>query len=380
MKYVVFAPWILLICFAGMACNKGNTPEPPQSIADSLSQPIVFGGYFPWHGTPAIDGQWSRWNDEGRKPDQQDINSMFWPEKGLYSSGDSTVLRLQAREMIQAGIDVVIIFWNNAYEGEQDRVERAMKVFGQEGLQGIVAVDFNWNMAGSTLQDMALRLETVVNTYAKESISTYHNFYYRDPVSGYPVFMVYGPFRFGTPEFWNDHIRQYKDQPAGGIFIAGKESDMETISASLFDGMSWTGHAARTDDREGHEFHLNSLKRNMFYVGGVIAGFDESHRPQQEVIVLPREEGRTFGTKWGHVIESAASDGRQVAHVYVPFNDWGEGIGIEPVADSGPNRMPDYNDPFARVPAVYQTNSPLSPSAYLDLNRQFANEFKQSRK
>lgn len=375
---------LMILIVLTLSCDKKGhetNGEDWLKSADQLSENLVFGGYLPWHASKEVESFWCRWNDEGRIPENNDISSMFWPQKGLYSSGDTATLRLQAEEMKNAGIDAVIIFWNNAYRDEQKRVEKAMQVFGKEGLRGIVAVDFNWSLPGSSfLDDMVNRLDIVVNQYAKESKDNYNDFYYKDPVSGYPVFMVYGPFVYGEVSYWNEIIRNYKNNdPESGIFIGGKVADISKFTASYFDGVFWTGHAASTDDQEGHEYHMNSLARNMFYIGGVITGFDESHRPYEEVTVLDRNGGGTFNLKWQAVINAENTDGDQVDHVYVPFNDWGEGIGIEPVADNPPERMEGYNDPYDRVPKTYYTNAPLPPDAYLKLNYSWADEFRKTR-
>lgn len=378
-RWSLWLACLLLACQQPEVSPKESEGDFPR--ADTLSESLVFGGYFAWHGTPSVDGQWSRWNDEGRQPDQQDIASMYWPQKGPYSSGDPEVLRQQAAEMKQAGIDVVMLFWNNAYPGEQARLEQAMRVFGQEGLQGLVAVDFDWSLPRpQQLTDMAQRLHTVVHTYAHGDDPELRAFYYRDPASQLPLFLLYGPLRFAGASYWDERIERYKEEP-GGIFMAGKVGDVQELANSRFDGISWTGHAASSDqDQEGHEHHLRALKRKMFYVGGVIVGFDERHRPKPSPTVLARRGGATFLEKWHSVQQAQTEQGDQVDHVYVPFNDWGEGIGIEPVAAQPVLRGGGFADPFDRLPPHYLTNDPLAGDAYLGLTREQAQAFRESRK
>jgi len=95
--------------------------------------------------------------------------------------------------------------------------------------------------------------------------------------------------------------------------------------------------------------------------------------------VLERNGEETFNLKWKNIIVASGTDGEKVGHVYVPFNDWGEGIGIEPVSNTPPERMEGYINPFNRVPKYYYNMSPLSPDIYLKTCFNLAKEFKESR-
>jgi len=336
-----------------------------------LSGNLVIGGYLPWHGTPEFDGEWTRWNDLGHDPEKQDIFSAFWPQKGPYSSQDASVLRLQAEEIRKAGIDVVVILWNDCYPMEQQRVEKIMAVFGEAGLKGFIGVDFNWNIKSGLedqKQDMLQRLDQIIKIYVPQSTELFNDFYYKDPVSGLPVYMIYASV--GDIDFWDAKVIEYKsDRATNGIFICGV-TDIHMAYSQAFDGIFWTGTPERRSDREGHERHLNILKEEngMFYIGGLVAGFDflaegnETH--------LERDGGYILNVKWSGLINSCGKQGSKVEHVYVPFNDWGEGGSIEPAAD-----MP----PLVRGRPRYKTFAPLHATDYLYLNKARAKEFKESR-
>jgi hypothetical protein len=66
--------------------------------------------YYPWYGTPEVDGGWDHWSQNGHAPPDR-IYSQFYPARGAYSSQDAAVVRGQMREIAQAGIDEVVISW-----------------------------------------------------------------------------------------------------------------------------------------------------------------------------------------------------------------------------------------------------------------------------
>src|SRR5215208_2454586 len=59
--------------------------------------------YYPWYGTPARDGGFDHWQQNGHRP-PGDIASMFYPDRGVYSSRDVSVIRAQMGEISRAGI------------------------------------------------------------------------------------------------------------------------------------------------------------------------------------------------------------------------------------------------------------------------------------
>jgi glycoprotein endo-alpha-1,2-mannosidase len=66
--------------------------------------------YYPWYGTPRVDGAWEHWNQGGHAPPAH-LYSSFYPARGAYSSNDAAVVRQQLKEIVRAGIDEVVISW-----------------------------------------------------------------------------------------------------------------------------------------------------------------------------------------------------------------------------------------------------------------------------
>ena len=85
--------------------------------------------FYLWYGTPEVDGQWQHWNHEvlphwdAAARDQYpsdglrylppgDVHSPFYPMRGCYSSRDAQVMREQLRELLAAGVGVVVLSWS----------------------------------------------------------------------------------------------------------------------------------------------------------------------------------------------------------------------------------------------------------------------------
>ena len=66
--------------------------------------------YYPWYGTPAHDGAYQHWQQNGHTP-PSDIASSFYPARGVYSSSDTKVLDGQMREIARAGIGEIVTTW-----------------------------------------------------------------------------------------------------------------------------------------------------------------------------------------------------------------------------------------------------------------------------
>lgn len=352
------------------------------STADRLTGHLMFTFYLAQYANPAYDGVYARWNDLGQNPAGGDLMAMFWPHDAAYSNSEpcSGIYASQSINMKRAGIDVVVINWWNAYPGEQQRVEQALRCFGANGFKAIIAVYPNWN--DPRFDEVVGRLETVMGWYANTSLFPA---YYRDPASGSPLFWVGNPDSVGSAAAWNAKIDWYKSNVSPrGIFIAA-ESSVEWARQTRFDGFYWTGSNGfdPAGDRHNHEWILYNLyvagPYNQFYVGGGGPGIDERalcHLPNPRVV--SRQGGAVFNSQWSDIINSQWN-GHKVDHAEVGWNDWGESEGIEPVTSNPPLRSIPYQDCGGRVPQTYFTYAPLSEYWYLDQNAYWRDQFKRTR-
>lgn len=92
-------------------------------------EPSVHAFYYLWYGNPEIDGTYKHWNHEVLphwkqsvndqyknigtyfKPEEGHIHSPYYPLAGLFSSADTVNMKVQFDQIVQAGIDVLIVSW-----------------------------------------------------------------------------------------------------------------------------------------------------------------------------------------------------------------------------------------------------------------------------
>lgn len=100
-----------------------------EDVDAAVHSRCVHAFFYLWYGTPEIDGRWQHWNHEvlphwdvavrAKYPSDGvrylppgDVHSPFYPMRGCYSSRDAQVTRAQLRELLSAGVGVVVLSWS----------------------------------------------------------------------------------------------------------------------------------------------------------------------------------------------------------------------------------------------------------------------------
>jgi hypothetical protein len=119
-----FSLALVILLFQGVH-GSGDQDE-VQAAAHSRK---VHAFFYLWYGTPEVDRKWQHWNHEVlphwdasvrdkypsdgvRYVPPGDIHSPFYPMRGCYSSRDAQVTRDQLRELVSAGVGVVVLSWS----------------------------------------------------------------------------------------------------------------------------------------------------------------------------------------------------------------------------------------------------------------------------
>jgi len=101
----------------------------PHDLEVAAKSRRVHAFFYLWYGTPEVDGKWQHWNHEVlahwdaslqdeypadgvRYLPPGDVHSPFYPMRGCYSSRDAQVTRAQLRELLAAGVGVVVLSWS----------------------------------------------------------------------------------------------------------------------------------------------------------------------------------------------------------------------------------------------------------------------------
>ncbi|WP_250623543.1 hypothetical protein [Pinirhizobacter soli] len=350
--------------------------------ADTLSKKLVFAEFHPWAATPSAGGYWLRWNETGHNPAINDILSTVWPLQGPYSEADCTTVQRQVGDLsgqvTGAGVDVLLIDWVNVYAAEQDRVSN---IISCSTMPVVVMVDVNWTLTTPSFSDAITRLETAIGWFATRQ-DLFPN-YYRDPVSGQPVFFVFDPGTVGTVAQWNSKIDFYKTLSPRGIFVAGTGANTSAnwILSSHFDGMLALAGKTPNSDEANFDNALSILygsgTRSQFLIAESIPGFnDASNCGAAPPVILDREAGQVFDRKWAGLL-ATNWNGHKLAGAYVIYNNDGEDAGIEPASPTPPTRGSGYACVGVLSPS-YKTYAPLPATYYLDRNAYWANQFRSS--
>ena len=96
--------------------------------------------YYPWYGTPELDGSYLHWQHEGHFP-PTDIAAGYYPARGLYSSADPALLAAHMREMASIGIDEVVSSWWGWGSPEDLRLPAVIAAARARGLEVAVQIE-----------------------------------------------------------------------------------------------------------------------------------------------------------------------------------------------------------------------------------------------
>jgi hypothetical protein len=291
--------------------------------------------------------------------------------------GDCGYVKHVGDDLKAAGVDVAIVDWINFYSGEQKRVETILQCIE---MPVAIMVDAEPAWTGSTWSDIQSRINTTIGWYARRT-DLYPN-YYRDPVTQFPLVMVWDPGGVASINEWNGYLNWIKgNTPEHGIFVAGLGANTPVTSfpqESLFDGyLAENGAASASQQLSDIQWALYNLSRGEFLVSNAIPDYNEAANCGSEPSVVPRTMNH-FDGSWSNVI-NASSNGNRVHSAYVSYHNDGEDIGIEPAKYSSPMRGSGFNSCSGVLSANYQNYGSVTGMDYISRNLTWANEFKGSR-
>ncbi len=287
--------------------------------------------YYPWYGTPAADGAWEHWDQNGHQP-PGDLYSSFFPAHGPYSSSDPAIVERQMTQISNAGIDEVVVSWWGRGSVEDTRLPLVVSIARRHGLLvGIHLEPYPDRSPSSVAADLVYLA----------------SFGVRD-------FFVYHP-RDLTPGDWTT-LRG--DVPSTMQLLAGTDK-VGFAAAAHFDGVYTYDFVSNRGGKfarlcaQAHAAHL-------LCAPSVGPGYDGA-RAGEPPLERPRRNGATYDALW-----SAAIAARPDVVTITSFNEWGEGTQIEPAqAHRG---YLAYDGAWGRV-------GPAAQTAYLERTAYWAGRF-----
>ncbi len=299
--------------------------------------PLVSVFFYPWYGTPAHDGAYVHWNQNGRRP-PVDIASDFFPQRGPYSSSEPRVLQAQLQEIAAAGIDELAVSWWGRDSAEDRR------------LPTVVAAARRQRLA------VAVHLEPYLGRTAE---STEADIRYLQML-GAQTFYVYASTLVPDADWAavNDRlegVRVLAGTPSVGRALAGGFDGVYTYDVLLY-GASAFARICQAARRKG-----------LLCAPSVGPGYSAA-RATGDIRAKPRRDGATYDAMWRAALAAHAD-----LVTITSYNEWHEGTQIEPALDRGAGRYRSYAGAYGR-------RGVAARRAYLDRTAYWARELRKGRR
>ena len=253
--------------------------------------------YYPWYGTPAVDGSWAHWSQNGHVP-PRDVYSRYYPALGPYSSSDPAVLERQMSEIAGAGINEIIVSWWGRGSAEDERLPLVLAAAQRHGLEVALHLE---PYDGRTAETVAADLLYAASLGIRD-VYVYH-----------PLDIAaadWAAVRAQAPP----EMRLFAGTQLVGFAAAGKFDGFYTYDFINFGGGKFSRLCA-----QAHAVHL-------LCAPSVGPGYDGT-RAGEAPVLRGRRNGGTYDALW-----TAALAASPDIITITSFNEWGEGTQIEPAA------------------------------------------------
>ena len=293
---------------------------PPVAAAPSAGDAAIF--YYPWYGTPARDGVWQHWQQDGNTPPTR-IASGWYPVRGPYSSSDPAVVRAQMADIAAAGVGTVIVSWWGVGSTEAKRLPLVLRAAHAAGLHVALHVE---PYPGRTPEQLIAPLRSLASVGITDA-------YIYDSTDADDA---------GWREL-NEALpgmRLFADTGLPGKALAGGFAGLYTYDVRVYDGSSFPRMCA------------SARRLGLVCAPSVGPGFD-ARRATGEARTRSRLDGATYDQMWRAVIRARAD-----VVTITSYNEWHEGTQIEPAAAVGP--------PYDSYDGAYGLTGPAAQRAYVD--------------
>jgi len=294
--------------------------------ATAQAAPRVSIFYYPWYGTPALDGGWAHWYAPGSTT--LDIASNYFPVSGLYSSSNERVVRAQMREIAAAGVREVVSSWWGWGSPEDLRLPLVERAAHAAGLS------------------VAVHLEP----YPGRTIETVEADIAHLRGLGITRFFVYRPFDISAQDWAALRSR------APGVQLFAQTSLAGRAAAARFDGL-YTYDILLWGGETFPRLCAQARKVSLLCLPSVGPGY-EAERATGDLRVKPRRDGATYDAMWSAAIRSGA-DGVTITS----YNEWHEGTQIEPARTRPPRTAAAVS--FESYDGAYGLHGHAAERAYL---------------
>lgn len=283
--------------------------------------------YYPWYGTPTMDGGYVHWLPEGLA-ESVEIASNYFPARGLYSSSNRKIVAAQMREIAAAGVREIVSSWWGWGSPEDLRLPLVVEAARAAGLSVAVHIE---PYTGRTIES----LEADIAHLRELDITRFY---------------VYRPWDILEADWAALRSRLTGVQLFAQTALVGRAAAARFDGIYTYDILLWSGE---TFARLCGQAHAVALLCSP----SVGPGYEAS-RATGDLRAKPRRDGATYDAMWRAAIRAGA-DGVTITS----YNEWHEGTQIEP-ARSLPLR-PAGTSLYETYDGAYGRHGRAAERAYL---------------
>jgi len=364
----------LLIFMRGPAELCARPSADHDAVQAAVRSRQVHAFFYLWYGNPEVDGTWQHWNhqvlphwdaslrdkypsDGVRYLPPHDVHSPFYPMRGCYSSRDENVTRSQLRELLAAGVGVVVLSWSGRPDvpGTHDTqgistdslIVKVMDIAHEEGMEVALHLEpYHGRDSQSVSDDFAYIIEHFGAHPALHRTAAGRG---NGDARQLPVLYVYDSYRIPVRE-WQQVLQPMRaksvrntgrDVFAVGLWLEAHDGDQ------LYDGGFDAAYTYFASDGFTYGSTVSNwpamarfaAAHHLLFIPSVGPGYDDSKiRPWNKRTTKQRMGARYYEHMWSAAIGAGAT-----LVSITSYNEWGEGTQIEPALPKSVKSMPPQN-------------------------------------
>jgi hypothetical protein len=250
--------------------------------------------YYPWYGTPARDGAYQHWNQNGHQP-PGDIASSFYPARGAYSSSDPAVIDAHMREIARAGIDEIVFSWWGRGSPEDGRLPAVIDAARSHGLQVAAHLEpYGGRTIATTTADIAYLRTLGIRDFFVYHATDYSAGAWKELIS---------PLK---------QLRFFAQTPLAGFAARGGFTGIYTYDIYTYRGQMFARICSQAH------------RRHLLCAPSVGPGYT-ARRATGDTRFVNRRNGATYDGMWRALLGAHAD-----VVTITSYNEWHEGTQIEP--------------------------------------------------
>jgi glycoprotein endo-alpha-1,2-mannosidase len=397
------------------------------SAQSGRSNPHVHAFYYLWYGNIAHDGRWIHWDHavlphwtqavRNNFPENvnfippHDIHAPYYPARGLYSTGNVSLIAEHFKTMRTHGIGVAAVSWWGRPEisaGDSQGIvtDKLISRVLEAALEADILVAFHLEpypgRSISSIRDDISYLQTQYGSHSaiyrlpvrKEESSQGESSTYSaqgnlssQSEHARTVYYVYDSYHIPNAD-WQSLLQPTGSQTVRGTALDGffvglwlNQDDGKGLVASGFDGaytyFGTDGFTYASTIANWGKMVQFAKKHNMFFAPCVSPGYDDTRiRPWNAANRRERDGGEYYKRMW------RAALGAEASYVAITsFNEWGEGTQIEeavprsinvPVLAARQLALPPATRNALYLHSEYKSYLPERPNYYMMLTLNFS--------